>query len=378
MDAWEKSMPKELQANVDFVSNMGIVVLAFVFRKMGVLKDDHLSGMQLLAFTFGLPAVVFGVTWSVAIDSTLVSVFLSAALTHALWAFAVSMAVRCVDVRHRGLYSMAMTGGSMAFVYPQLLRSARFGPQGAAIVVMWELGGNMAMANVFYGLSASAYAPVPTGEAEVSSLAAPVEEGRRAAAVRARTAVPQPSVLPVVVGMPADVPDEQGGGLTARSGFASHVADGLLQCRQAAGPVVRSPVIWAAFAGLTLNALGVPVYPLPARSVQSLSSSFPPLLYAFLGANLRFDLSRDGYGTVARVLLARWVACVPVVLLVWYVLPLNSEARAVFVICVSAPIASSFCMFSSKYGYQMDQCVMIYNLCCIVSLVVMALLVEII
>lgn len=375
MDAWEQRMPKDLQANIDFVSNMGIVVLAFVLRKIGVVRAEHLPGMQLLAFTFGLPAVVFGVTWSVTIDATLISIFLAAVLTHTLWALAVSVTVRCMDIKHRGLYSMAMTAGSMAFVYPQITRSARFGHQSAAIVVMWELGGNMAIATIFYGISASAYAPVPAAETEGASLA---EDAARAATVRARANAPQPTVLPVVVGMPAELPDERGGGLSSRSGFASDVAAGLMHCRQGAGPVLRNPVIYAAFAGLALNAMGVPVYPLPARSVQALGSSFPPLLYAFLGANLRFDLSRDAYGTVMRVLFARWVACVPVALFIWYALPLSSESRGVFVLCVAAPIASSFCMYASKYGYQMDQCAMIYNLCCIASLIVMALLIEIV
>lgn len=378
MDAWERSMPKELQANVDFVSNMGIVLLVFVLRKIGVVKADHLPGIQLLAFTLSLPMLVFGVTWSAVIDESLISVFFAAVLTHAVWGLAVSMIVRCMDIRHRGLYSMAMTGGSMAFVYPQLIHSARFGPQSAAIVVMWELGGNLAMAIIFYGLSASAYAPVPTGEAEGASLAAPGGEDGRAGAVRMRSAVPQPTMLPVVVGAPAEVPDDQGGGIAASRGFAPHVATGLLACRESVGPVVRSPVIWAAFSGLALNVMGVPVYPLPARSVQALSSSFPPLLYAFLGANLRFDLSLDAYGTVLRVLLARLVVCGLVSLLVWYAVPLSSNAKGVFMLCIAAPIASSFCMYTSKYGYRMDQCAMIYNLCCIASLVVLTLLVDIV
>lgn len=371
-------MPKELQANVDFVSNMGIVLLAFVLRKIGIVKADHLPGMQLLAFTLALPMLIFGVTWSVKIDKSLLSVFLAALVTHAVWGLAVSAVVRCADIQHRGLYSMAMTGGSMAFVYPQLIRSSRFGPQSAAIVVMWELGGNFAMTIIYYGLSASAYAPAPSSESEGASLAAPVEDEDRAGAVRMRSSVPQPTVLPVVVGAPTEGSDEQARGIVETRGFAWHVAKGLSAFREAAGPVVRSPTMWAAFSGLALNGMGVPVYPLPARSVQVLSSSFPPLLYAFLGANLRFDLSRDAYATVLRVLLARLIACVPVALLVWYAVPLNSNAKGVFMICIAAPIASSFCMYTSKYGYRMDQCAMIYNLCCIASLVVMTLLMDVV
>lgn len=365
-------MPLELRTRLDFVSNICILLFAFVLRRLGLVKAEHLPGMQALTFTFCLPALIFVVTWTVELHSELFSVVMLSAFTHAAWAGLVACFVRRCAPQNRGLYSMAMTGGSMAFVFATVLRSERLGAQAVAVVAMWELGGNMPTALVFHGASASAYAPqVDDDGAASSSLrsgstsSARVRPSKASASVLPATSPEQ--VLPVVIGAPSrggDAPAAEGrGGVSAAA-----------TCVQLVKPCLRNLVLYAMIVGVTLNLLQVPVYPLPARAAQSLMGAFPPLLYAFLGANLRFDLGPDGYALVARVIAARFAMCVPLALLVRLAAPLSERIRGVIVLCLAAPIASSFLMYSAQYGYRMDRNVMVYNVSALVALIVLTLL----
>lgn len=256
----------------------------------------------------------------------------------------------------------------MAFVYPVLLQSERFGPDGAAVVVMWELGGNLVVVTLLHGLAAGFYAPAPAQE--VQSLESS-PGGSPPATLRARG----PN-LSVVVGAPST--GAHGPDVEAEEGSGTNAVDVVAHLRAVARQVAKNPLIWAASAGVVLNMLRVPVYPLPAKALHSLGVAFPPLLYIFIGANLRFNLGLAAYGTVARVLLARLVSCVVVGTLVRFMLPLEPDVRSICVLCVAAPIATTFCMYTSHYGYPMDLAVMIYNGSALASIVTMGLLVDIV
>jgi len=379
MQSWERQMPVELRTRLDFVSNLSILLFAFALRKIGLVRPEHTPGMQALTFTFCLPAIIFLVTWTVELRSELLSVVLISALTNLVWAGLVACFVRRCTPQNRGLYSMATTGGSMSFVFATVLRSERLGAEAAAIVAMWELGGNMAVAVVFHGISASAYAPQVDDDADstTSSLhrlsssesVATIRPSKTAASVL--PVVSPEQVLPVVIG----VPSVDGGGVQARKhSSAERLALALAGGAKLLQPALRNPVMYAMLLGITLNLSGVPVYPLPARAAQSLMGAFPPLLYAFLGANLRFDLGPEGYALVAKVITARLAACAPLALLARFALPLSERMCGVIVLCLAAPIASSFLMYSAQYGYRMDQNVMVFNVSALVALILLTML----
>jgi predicted permease len=141
-------------------------------------------------------------------------------------------------------------------------------------------------------------------------------------------------------------------------------------------PAVKTPVLWGVFVGIVLNLMQIPFYPLPAMALKALTGAFPPLLYFLLGASIRFNLSWDAYGTVLRVLVARSVMCAMAVAFVRFVWPLDERTKSILTLCIAAPIATTFIMFSGQHGYRMDVVAMIKNLSDIMSLIVLNVLVS--
>lgn len=136
----------------------------------------------------------------------------------------------------------------------------------------------------------------------------------------------------------------------------------------------RNPMIWSGVIGLLLNRLEIPRYPLPLRATNSLMGAFPPLLYAFVGANLRFDLSWESYGTISRALVTRWAMCGVVAAVGRNCWPVDEQVRGVLTLCVVAPVSASFVMWTAKYKYPLDQASMLFNVSAIVSLLTMSLI----
>jgi len=141
---------------------------------------------------------------------------------------------------------------------------------------------------------------------------------------------------------------------------------------------MRVPLVWGILTGLALNMFGVPFTALPGRAVRSLTGAFAPLLYVMLGASLRFNLALSLYRTVVKALLGRWCANSVVILFVRYVLPmvfpLDSFFIGIITLCCAAPITTTFVMYSSQYGYKMEEVAMTKNISDVVSLVVLSAL----
>jgi predicted permease len=147
------------------------------------------------------------------------------------------------------------------------------------------------------------------------------------------------------------------------------------QWKRIATLLFRNIALWAVALGLLLNLAKVPYFALPGRSLNVLGSSFAPLLYSLVGANLRFDLGLASYGVVFRILLTRWVVCL---LMVGFVrtVPWGFDARmqGVITLCISCPLPSMFVMYTGLFGYRTDQAVMIFNVTAIVSLLTISFL----
>lgn len=299
------------------------------------------------------------------------------AVTHLLWVLIIMSGLTLTQAREKGTYFMTTTAGSMAFVYPVLLQSERFGKETAAIVVMWEFGGNLIVAILLFGIAASAFAPDRELLNDSSSL-------------RERDQPPAGKPAPEVIGSSAETPghisaaefsgiviSEQLPPDVPSSPSKSSRSSVRMQYLSLATAGFRSPMIWAGGFGILLNGLQVPRFPLPLQATKSLMTAFPPLLYAFVGANLRFGLSWESYGTISRALVTRWAMCGIVVAVGRNWWPVDEQTRGVLTLCVVCPVAASFMMWTAKYRYPLDQASMLFNVSAIVSLITMSLIAPI-
>merc|ERR1719326_2116263 len=103
-------------------------------------------------------------------------------------------------------------------------------------------------------------------------------------------------------------------------------------------------------------------------------NAFPPLLYAYVGANLRFDLPWQTYLAIARSLSVRWIMCGAVAYTGRQLWPVDEATRGVMTLCVVAPVAASMVFYTAKYSYPMEQTSLLFNLSAVVSLIVMSLI----
>lgn len=465
----EHHVPDFLKTHMDFINNLLIVVIGFVLRSRGIIQEKHLPGMQLMTFTFCLPSVVFNVAWSSVIETTMMKVLFVSAVTNCLWVLFVVFFLRITNPRQKGMFFMTSCAAAMPFVYPVVLQSPRFEEKGAAIVLMWEFGGNLMVAFVLFGIIGQKYAPVSIRkvsedilndldlvldpahvtledavpevsmagqkpgkrsrhgtEEEVQSfteVSSPMSGGGTPAARRTtadattmgdgetemadqnrRISAPAimsaaeaarvstlaqsnegdgfdgvaPSVLgngdgeaaaaPPVAPMASDDVESQDPSVRSR------VLLSVTQFAQLVAPGLKTPVVMAAVVGLCLNALSVPMYPLPARAAEAFMSAFPPLLYSFVGANLRFNLGKESYFFIAKALCCRLCICAIVAFTGRFLWPVDDNTKGVLTLCVSAPTAISFILWTARYEYPLDQASMLFNMSAVSSLMIMSLI----
>eukprot|EP00930_Biecheleria_cincta_P029216 TRINITY_DN20342_c0_g1_i1.p1 TRINITY_DN20342_c0_g1~~TRINITY_DN20342_c0_g1_i1.p1 ORF type:complete len:411 (+),score=34.80 TRINITY_DN20342_c0_g1_i1:32-1264(+) len=399
--AFVEALPKEVQNGLNFVSSLLVVLFGFALRRVGLIRDEHIPGMQALTFTFCLPMLVLIVLWSMELRLELLKVLGFSTVIHGSWFLMawVLVQTRAARPSERGFLAMALTGSGLDYVYPVLLGSDRFGMDSVGMVAMYDLGGNMPVNIIMYSLMASLYAPAHFMESQEE---APVEVAISAVSSHETTSElrPRPRAAtsdtlaaddaqgpaPCAVGitsedvavqvLPSVSSSESDASQQSKSPVESQSKTGAKRVLDLAKPITRNPVIYSVLVGLSLNILEVPLYPLPVRAVRGLVACYPPLLYALLGVSLRFDLGRRSYGLVARALLFRIVLCSAVVIFVRYVLPLDNKARGVLTVCAVSPIAAPFIMYSAQFGYRMDQSAMTYNLSAMISMLVMNVIVR--
>lgn len=382
-----EALPAELQTHLDFVSNLLIVFVSFVFRKLDLLKEEHIPGLRAAAFNFALPALMLGLLWQTVITMEIARVLFVSAATCTLSTIIACVLSRFAHPMNRGLYGMALTGNAIPFVYPVLLNSDKFGLASVAVAIMWDLGGNMWVNFVYYAFIGERYAPPAETLYQADKLTSVV------------TSASGPSTRPRSRSNSHVAPEPEGIGASNLAGDAEsgrglpvsmcavdpvQVLDALpsgkgassgAQWKKILAVLAKNVTLWSCALGLLLNALKVPFFVLPGRSLNVLGSAFAPLLYSLVGANLRFDLGLASYGLVVRVLMARWSVSLAMAGLVLY-LPwgLEEQLKSVLVLCLAAPLPSMFVMYTGLFGYRTDQAVMIFNISAIMSLLALSAL----
>eukprot|EP00932_Pfiesteria_piscicida_P007001 SRR837773.16984.p1 GENE.SRR837773.16984~~SRR837773.16984.p1 ORF type:complete len:380 (-),score=108.09 SRR837773.16984:135-1118(-) len=321
-------------------------------------------------------------------------VLVASSITNFMWVSVALFAATFCERGRRGFYLMSTTASAMAYVYPVLLRSDRLGMATVPVVVMWELGGNLAVAVLFHGFVAQTYSPkaleaAPAIRGDVMAAVYPEPAAERSPAQE--VGKPQDleeamsSVSPTVItdsagqAHEAASPSSQGRLLRRASRSFAGAAESASQTLRRLGVVfIRTPLVWGIIAGLILNVMNVPFTALPGRAVHALTGAMAPLLYVLLGASLRFNLGISSYRMVFKSLFCRWTANGLLILFIRFVLtlfmPFDSKTIGVMTLCICAPMTTTFVMFSGMHGYKMEQVSMTKNISDIVSLVVMSML----
>jgi predicted permease len=372
---FEGSVPGDLLAHLDFISSLTIIGLSFVFRQLGLLKDEHVPGLRLATFNFALPALNLSLLWKANITLE-IAIVLFVGLVSSLITAGIAMGFAYMArPDNRGFYAMALCGNAVSFVYPALLGSDRLGAGTITAAVMMELGGNLWMANIYYAVVGRAFAPsskkmdgMVSDSPSVDSLesaphAPPVTQFGSANAPQS----PDDSGCPFSDHIAQSEP--------ASSGPPSAKQQGVSKEPRVVALLTRNVLLWAIAIGFILNVTGAPYYAIPGKSLQMLGVMFGPLLYAIVGAELQFNLGASSYGVVLRVLLSRWL-CNAVAVGIVRLLPwgLSPPIRGALTLCMIAPLPSTFVMYTGLYGYRRDQAAVMYSVSAVASLAALSLL----
>eukprot|EP00931_Biecheleriopsis_adriatica_P088185 TRINITY_DN62558_c0_g1_i1.p1 TRINITY_DN62558_c0_g1~~TRINITY_DN62558_c0_g1_i1.p1 ORF type:complete len:415 (+),score=70.94 TRINITY_DN62558_c0_g1_i1:40-1245(+) len=392
------SLPEEFQQFSGFTTNVSFLLLGFAMRRLSFIKQEHLPGMSTLVFGVCLPLLMVGVLWTADIGGKDIFLLGVSAAFHALQVLIAVVSTCRSSPENRGFYMMVQAGAGMAYVYPIILRSPRFGVLAVPQVVMWELGGNVHAANLFCAMVAQLY-PVDKGpDEEHLTKSERMDEPSPSLAPQslgAQSPVPDPdkahsrSRVNTVeslgqhvanedhdVQLPRDDPAETGELPTSPS-KTKHIAKGSSKidtAKRIAVAVLRSPPIIGMLIGILLNCIKAPMYELPGKAILSLTSAFGPLLYVLLGASLKFTLDKGSFRLVGKAVLSRWASNMFLILCV-RLLPLEELTRGILTLCLMAPLPGTFLLYSIQNGYSMDLISLVKNISDISSFVIMSLLV---
>lgn len=371
---FEGSMPHDLLTHLDFVSSLLIIVLSYAFHKMGLMKDVHIPGLRAATFTFALPALNLSLLWKADITSEVAIVLIMSLVTSTcsmILALGLSLLAHPIN---RGFYAMALCGNSIAFVYPTLLSSDRFGAETVPVAIMLELGGNVWVANIYMALVGRVFVPSSKKDDDV----------------KVKPYLPSGDDLQSAQGVPPFTQFGAVGGdqqlscpsdtialdqVSSSCGSTSVEPPDTTKAPSVLVLLARNVLLWAIFVGLLLNVSGAPYLAVPGKSLEMLGTMFGPLLYAIIGTELKFDLGFASYGVVMRVLVCRWlcngVAVGVVRLLPWGV---SHQIQGALTLCMLTPLPSTFVMYTGLYGYRSDQAAVMYSIAAVVSLAVISFL----
>lgn len=388
-------MPAELRPHVDFVCNSLVIVLGYTLKRVGLLKEEHVSGIRALTFWVCLPMMLCRVLWTAQLDSSLLLVAVISAVTQCIVVALASTCMLFADFKNQGFYMSSVLGCGLAYSYDVLLNSAH-AETAMATSLLWDLGGNIWLAVVVQGIIAGLFAPPSEEEADIS--AKPLHRANPETTLRNRSSSDVGTSLPPnTIGVQDTLASEGVGTGGRQPGIAlqtdeeqpslpriarmhsvsadvvKHVANGLTSratpSRRISGllcTVLQMPLLWGAFAGLLLCVAGVPAHPVPLRLLNTLAGAFPPLLYVLLGISLQFNLGRDFYGQVAKALLFRWSICAIMIFIVRQY-PVEPATKWVMTLSFACPLPTTAIVYTDQFNHPMPRVIMTYNIAALAS-----------
>ncbi|HCX65574.1 MAG TPA: malonate transporter, partial [Eubacteriaceae bacterium] len=124
--------------NQEFILSMLIIVLGYVLKRVGFLKEEDRETLSRLVFNVTLPAIVFR-SMSVSIDLSVIFLVVLGLVFGLFMTFVAWYITRNKSRMEKGMYAIAVPGSNIGlFAYP--LVEAIWGLSGMVYIVLFDLG----------------------------------------------------------------------------------------------------------------------------------------------------------------------------------------------------------------------------------------------
>ena len=137
--------------------------------------------------------------------------------------------------------------------------------------------------------------------------------------------------------------------------FASMGGEEKSTLRQSAQRVIRMPLMYAAFLGIGLQLVSVPIPTAVMEAISLVADASIPTVMLVLGMQLAaISRKRVAYRYVSAVSIIRMVASPLIAVGILYFMPVNDLLKAVIIVQASMPAAANTTMLALQFGTEPD------------------------
>jgi len=137
--------------------------------------------------------------------------------------------------------------------------------------------------------------------------------------------------------------------------FAAMGGEEKSTLRQSAQRVIRMPLMYAAFLGIGLQLVSVPIPTAVMEAVSLIADASIPTVMLVLGMQLAaISRKRVAYRYVSAVSIIRMVASPLIAVGILYFMPVNDLLKAVVIVQASMPAAANTTMLALQFGTEPD------------------------
>ena len=137
--------------------------------------------------------------------------------------------------------------------------------------------------------------------------------------------------------------------------FASIGGEEKSTLRQSAQRVIRMPLIYAAFLGIGLQLVSIPIPTAVMEAISLVADASIPTVMLVLGMQLAaISRKRVAYRYVSAVSIIRMVASPLIAVGILYFMPVNDLLKAVIIVQASMPAAANTTMLALQFGTEPD------------------------
>ncbi|KAA0964888.1 AEC family transporter [Sporosarcina sp. ANT_H38] len=137
--------------------------------------------------------------------------------------------------------------------------------------------------------------------------------------------------------------------------FASIGGEEKSTLRQSAQRVIRMPLIYAAFLGIGLQLVSLPIPSTVMEAISLVADASIPTVMLVLGMQLAaISRKRVAYRYVSAVSIIRMIASPLIAVGILYFMPVNDLLKAVIIVQASMPAAANTTMLALQFGTEPD------------------------
>ncbi len=303
-----------MDANYVFLLSLSIIIIGYIVKKVGILKEEHGRIIAKLILNVTLPALILEVFSNIEIQPTLLLLPLIA-LGHSAIVLAFSFLIfKNAPLKKKGLFLMTTIGFNIGlFAYPMI--QAIWGANGMEYVIMFDLG-NSFVVFIFAYTTGFIYSP--------------------------------------------DIKPEKD----------------KLEIKNILKRIIKSVPLIVLFIAIIINLLGIILPVFITDLLNILSRANMALTLLILGIFINFNFEKESWKNIIKVLLIRYGFGFISGILICFFLPFENIYNAVIFVALTLPIGMSAIPFSVEFGYDERIASTLVNLTNIISFFLMWLVVS--